>query len=136
MHPQGSAEGGAEVTVCMCNLQGSQPKDRASSVSPRYDAKGLGIPRPFAISPNGAAAWISPNVRQMSVNLAHTQTRSRLSERPRRRLGAADWVVSARRASLGVSTSSEKRLLAEACRRRKSRPWKWCIDRIVLSVAP
>ena len=39
LHPQGSVEGGAEVAVCEDNLQGSQPKDRASSVSPRYYLK-------------------------------------------------------------------------------------------------
>ena len=43
LHPQGGAGGGAEVAVCEGNSRGSQPKDRASSVSPRYDAKGLGI---------------------------------------------------------------------------------------------
>ena len=36
LHPQGGAEGGAKVAVCEGNSQGSQPKDRASSVSPRY----------------------------------------------------------------------------------------------------
>jgi hypothetical protein len=36
LHPQGSAEGGAKVAVREGNSQGSQPKDRASSVSPRY----------------------------------------------------------------------------------------------------
>jgi len=37
LHPQGDAEGGAEVAVCEGNSQGTQPKDRASSVSPRRD---------------------------------------------------------------------------------------------------
>jgi len=36
VHPQGGAEGGAEVTVCEGNSRGSQPSDRASSLSPRY----------------------------------------------------------------------------------------------------
>lgn len=36
VHPQGGAEGGARVAVCEGNSRGSQPKDRASSVFPRY----------------------------------------------------------------------------------------------------
>ena len=39
VHPLGGAEGGAEVTVCEGNSRGSQPKDRASSVSPRYQSE-------------------------------------------------------------------------------------------------
>ncbi len=53
--------------VCEGNLQGSQPGDRASSLSPRYDAKGLGI--------QGLSLFLRPspetlglaNVRQLSV---------------------------------------------------------------------
>ena len=41
LHSRGSAEGDAEVTVCEGNLQGMQPKDRASSVSPRYRKVGM-----------------------------------------------------------------------------------------------
>ena len=36
LHPQGSAEGGAEMIICEGNPRGMQPGDRASSVSPRY----------------------------------------------------------------------------------------------------
>lgn len=36
LHSQGSAQGGAEMVICEGSLKGMQPKDRASSVSPRY----------------------------------------------------------------------------------------------------
>jgi len=36
LHSRGSALGGAEVAICEGNSRGSQPKDRASSVCPRY----------------------------------------------------------------------------------------------------
>jgi hypothetical protein len=36
LHPHGGAEGGAEMAVCEGNSQGTQPGERASSVSPRY----------------------------------------------------------------------------------------------------
>ena len=39
LHSQGGAEGGAKVAVCEGNSQGTLPKDRASSVSPRYWTK-------------------------------------------------------------------------------------------------
>lgn len=39
LHPWGSAEGGAEMAFYEDNLQSTQPKDRASSVSPRYWTK-------------------------------------------------------------------------------------------------
>ena len=40
LHPLRGAEGGAKVAVCEGNSQGTQPKDRASSVSPRYLTEG------------------------------------------------------------------------------------------------
>jgi hypothetical protein len=39
LHLQGSAAGGAELTIREESLLGTQPKDRASSVSPRYYLK-------------------------------------------------------------------------------------------------
>ena len=38
LHPQGGAEAGADMAFCEGNLQGTQPKVRASSVSPRYES--------------------------------------------------------------------------------------------------
>ena len=58
LHPQGSAEGGAEVAVCEGNSQGTQPGDRASSVSPRYQMK---EPR----EPLGSFILTLPEVRSL-----------------------------------------------------------------------
>ena len=62
--PMGGAEGGAKVAVREGISRGSQPKDRESLVSPRYDAKGLGIQ---GLSPFSRAIrfrLIVANVRQ------------------------------------------------------------------------
>ncbi len=67
LHPQGSAEGGAEVAVCEGNSQGTQPGDRASSVSPRYLSKGRPIGRPFVVSH-------SLNVTSLSEQDGHLAT--------------------------------------------------------------